>query len=70
MLLEQAEQNLRGELTLNDDALGFATFRIDGTAGDAVATFRLKPEAGAPGTENSEGTARAALQADGSLAGI
>ena len=66
---EQAEQNLRGELALNDAALGLATFQVEGTAGDAVATFRLIPGAAAPGAAITEGAARAALQPDGSLAG-
>jgi hypothetical protein len=70
LVLEQAEEQLRGHLSLLDVALGAATFEVEGTAGDAVATFRLIPGAAAPGSELSHGLARAALQADGSLAGI
>jgi hypothetical protein len=68
LLLEQTDQSLRGELALNDAALGLATFQVEGTAGDAVASFRLIPGVAAPGAENTEGVARAALQPDGSLA--
>ena len=70
LALDQAEENLRGELALNDVALGPAMFQVEGTAGDAVATFRFTPGAVAPGAAITQGSARAALQPDGSLAGI
>ncbi len=70
LALEQAEETLRGQLSLSDVALGVATFQVEGTAGDGVATFHLIPGTAAPGSELSRGLARAAVQPDGSLAGI
>lgn len=68
--LEQTETRVLGDLTLTDAALGIATFKVDGTAGDGVATFRLIPGTAASGVGLSNGVARVALQPDGSLAGI
>ena len=69
LILEQVEGKLLGNLTLNDTMLGTATFQVDGTAGNGVATFRLIPGISAPGTTLTNGVARAAVQPDGSLAG-
>jgi hypothetical protein len=59
LALEQTEESIRGGLSLNDVALGPATFDVEGTAGDAVARFRLIPRMAAPGAGLTEGTARA-----------
>lgn len=69
LALEQVEGKLHGDLTLSDNVLGTATFQVNGTAGDGVATFRLIPGNAAPGTTLSNGVARAAVQPDGSLVG-
>ncbi|MBS0165652.1 MAG: hypothetical protein JSR29_06215 [Nitrospira sp.] len=70
LVLEQIEGKLNGDLSLTEATLGTATYKVNGTAGNGVATFRLIAGITAPGTTSSNGVARAALQPDGSLAGI
>lgn len=69
LVLEQLEEKLSGNLILVEVALGTATYKVDGTAGNGIATFQLIAGTAAPGTTATNGRARAAVQPDGSLAG-
>ena len=70
LVLEEVDGKLNGDLTLTETTLGTATYRVDGTASNAIATFRLIAGTAAPGTTTSNGVARAVVQPDGSLVGI
>ena len=70
LVLNQVEGKLNGDLTLTEVVLGIATYKVDGTASNGIATLRLMAGPAAPGTTASNGVARAAVQPDGSLAGI
>lgn len=70
LVLEQLEEKLNGDLILTEAALGTATYKVDGAAGNGVATFRLIAGTAAQGTTSTNGRVRAAVQPDGSLAGV
>jgi hypothetical protein len=69
LVLNQVQGKLNGDLTLTEAMLGTATYSVDGTASNGIATLRLVAETTGPGTIASNGVARAAVQPDGSLAG-
>lgn len=69
LTLEQSGSVLRGELRLSDAAYGLAVFGVEGSTRGDTAEFALEPREAAEGVSLSPGTAKVAVQADGSLAG-
>lgn len=69
LVLEHADNKVKGELRLNDVAFGLSTFDVDGIANNDIATFSLIPRETASGINLIPGSAKATYQADGSIAG-
>jgi hypothetical protein len=69
LTLDQNEAVLKGDLRLNDFTLGLAVFDVTGAIEEHSVTFVLTPREAVSGVELREGSAKASLQADGTLTG-